>query len=210
LTVDSPFSNLDGLVIVGIPKEIYPGERRVALVPAVVPSLVKAGIEVVVERAAGSGSGYPDEDYVAKGARLVTDRDGVFAGADVVLQVLCHGANDVNGAEDLPRLRAGQAVIGFVRPLASPQTVRELAERGVTAIAVELIPRTSRAQAMDVLSAMSMIAGRRWMRPTPASARRPSPSGPRDRMASLMARRAALSGTWALFAKKTPAIPHIW
>lgn len=146
-------------MIVGVPKEIYPGERRVALVPAVVPSLVKAGMEVLVESGAGVQSGYPDDAYAAKGARISGGRDEVFGRADVVLQVLCHGANDVSGAEDLPRMRPGQAVIGFLRPLASPRAVRELAERGVTSIAVELVPRTSRAQAMDVLSAMATIAG---------------------------------------------------
>jgi H+-translocating NAD(P) transhydrogenase subunit alpha len=146
-------------MILGVPREIYPGERRVAIVPSLVPDLVKAGFEVVVEQGAGRAAGYPDEGYTERGARVVPSRAEVFASADVVLQVLCHGANDRTGEQDLPLLRSGQALIGFQRPLASPRTIRDLASRGVTAFAVELIPRISRAQAMDVLSAMSMIAG---------------------------------------------------
>ena len=84
-------------MIVGVPKESYPGERRVALVPLVIPSLAKAGLEVIVEAGAGEQAGYPDAAYVEKGAKIVPDRAAVFATADIVVQVLCYGSNDVTG-----------------------------------------------------------------------------------------------------------------
>jgi NAD(P) transhydrogenase subunit alpha len=146
-------------MIVGVPRESYPGERRVAIVPAVIPSLVKAGFQVVVEAGAGVEAEFPDADFAARGARLVAGRDEVFQAADILVQVLCHGANDRTGHEDLPRLRAGQALVGFLRPLGSISSVRDLAERGVRSFAVELMPRTTRAQSMDALSSMATIAG---------------------------------------------------
>src|SRR5579872_2922446 len=99
-------------VIVGVPKEIYPGERRVALVPVVLPNLAKAGLEVIVESGAGEQAGYPDAAYIEKGAKIVPDRAAVFAQADIVVQVLCYGSNDVTGKSDLPLYRKGQALIG--------------------------------------------------------------------------------------------------
>ena len=87
-------------LIVGVPKESYPGERRVALVPAVVPNLAKAGLEVVVEPGAGAEAGYPDAAYVEKGAKILADRAAVFAAADVLVQVLSYGSNDLTGAAD--------------------------------------------------------------------------------------------------------------
>jgi NAD(P) transhydrogenase subunit alpha len=146
-------------VIVGVPKEIYPGERRVALTPAVVPMLAKAGLEVAVEAGAGVDAGYPDSQYQEKGAKLLADRAAVFAQSDIIVQVLCHGANDRNGASDLALLRRGQLLIGFMRPLAAPDAVPEIARTGATAFAVELMPRTTRAQSMDALSSMASIAG---------------------------------------------------
>jgi NAD(P) transhydrogenase subunit alpha len=146
-------------MIVGVPREIYPGERRVALVPAVVPLLAKAGLEVVVEAGAGARAGYPDADYAAKGATIAADRAEVFRTADVIVQVLCYGANDKTGKEDVALLRRDQALIGFLRPLGSQESVQEIAARGVRAFAVELMPRTTRAQSMDVLSSMATIGG---------------------------------------------------
>src|SRR6202040_1882309 len=147
------------VMIVGVPREIYPGERRVALVPAVIPSLTKAGMEVVIEAGAGASAGYPDADYIAKGARVVADRAELFRTADVIVQVLCYGANDKTGQADVPLLRRDQALIGFLRPLGSMDSVPEIAARGVRAFAVELMPRTTRAQSMDVLSSMATISG---------------------------------------------------
>ena len=146
-------------MIVGVPREIYPGERRVALVPAVIPNLTKAGMEVVIEVGAGASAGYPDAEYIPKGARVAPNRAEVFRTADVIVQVLCYGANDKNGQADVPLLRRDQALIGFLRPLGSMSSVQEIAARGVKAFAVELMPRTTRAQAMDVLSSMATISG---------------------------------------------------
>lgn len=146
-------------MIVGVPKEIYPGERRVALTPVVVPMLAKAGLEVAIEAGAGVEAGYPDAQYQEKGAKLLADRAGVFAQSDIIAQVLCNGANDKNGATDLALMRRGQLLIGFMRPLAAVDAVQEIARTGVTAFAVELMPRSTRAQSMDALSSMASIAG---------------------------------------------------
>ena len=146
-------------MIVGVPKEIYPGERRVALVPAVVPNLTKSGLEVHVEAGSGALAGHPDSEYMAKGAKLIPSRAEIFQRADIVAQFLCHGANDRNGREDLPLMRKGQVLVGFLRPLGTVKTLQEIAERGVTAFSVEMIPRTTRAQSMDALSSMATICG---------------------------------------------------
>ncbi len=146
-------------MIVGVPKEIYPGERRVALVPAVVPNLAKAGLEVIVQAGAGAEAGYPDTLYTEKGAKTVADRASVFKTADIVVQVLCHGSNDVNGKDDVPFYRRGQALIGFMRPFGTKEVVQQIAAAGVTSFAVELMPRTTRAQSMDALSSMATCAG---------------------------------------------------
>jgi H+-translocating NAD(P) transhydrogenase subunit alpha len=146
-------------VIVGVPKESYPGERRVALVPLVVPNLTKAGMEVIVEAGAGEQAGYPDAAYVDKGAKVVADRATVFRSADVVLQVLCYGSNDVTGKADVPLYKSGQALIGFLRPFGSADVLQQIAHAGVTAFSVETIPRTTRAQSMDALSSMATVCG---------------------------------------------------
>ena len=146
-------------MIIGVPKETYPGERRVALVPMVIPDLAKAGLEVVIEAGAGRKAGYPDAQYAEKGARVLPDRPAVFATADAIVQVLCCGSNDVSGKDDLPLLRRGQVLIGFLRPLGDVETLRQLAATGVTSFAVERMPRTTRAQAMDALSSMGTICG---------------------------------------------------
>jgi len=146
-------------MIIGVPKESFPGERRVALVPASIPALVKAKCEVVVESAAGIDAGYPDTAYAEKGAKVVPTRAEVFGAADIVLQVLCHGANDRTGRADLALMRPGQVLIGFLRPLGSPETVHEIAATGVLAFAVELMPRITRSQNMDALSAMASACG---------------------------------------------------
>ena len=146
-------------MIVGVPRESFPGERRVALVPAVIPNLTKAGLQVVVEAGAGFAAGYPDADYAAKGAKIVASRAEVFGAADIVVQVLCYGSNDKTGKEDVPLYRRGQVLIGFLRPLGSIETIQEIAAKGVISFSVELMPRTTRAQSMDVLSSMATICG---------------------------------------------------
>jgi len=146
-------------MIVGVPRETFPGERRVALVPAVIPNLTKAGLQVVIEAGAGAAAGYPDADYLAKGAKIASDRAEVFRAADIVVQILCYGSNDKTGKADVPLFRSGQVLIGFLRPLGSIETIREIATKGVTSFSVELMPRTTRAQSMDVLSSMGTICG---------------------------------------------------
>ena len=146
-------------MIVGVPKEIYPGDRRVALVPAVLANLKKSGMDVVIEAGAGMGAGYPDAEYVEKGGRVMGSRAEVFGTADIIVQFLVHGANDKNGSADLGLMRKGQVLFGFLRPLGTVQTLQEIAERGVTAFSVELMPRTTRAQSMDALSSMATISG---------------------------------------------------
>lgn len=146
-------------MIIGVPKEIYPGERRVSLVPLVVPILTKAGFEVAVESGAGVEAGYPDNLYTEKGAKIASTRAELFQTSDIITQVLCYGANDVTGKADISLLRKGQILIGFLRPLGSGEVVQQIAATGATAFAVELIPRTTRAQAMDALSTMASISG---------------------------------------------------
>src|ERR1700694_5456573 len=146
-------------MIVGVPRETFPGERRVALVPAVVPALTKGGLEVGVEAGAGADAGFLDAEYAAKGARILPGRTEVFHAADIVVQVLCYGSNDETGRADLPLRRPGQVLIGFLRPLGSLDTIREIAATGVTSFSIELMPRSTRAQSMDALSSMATICG---------------------------------------------------
>ena len=146
-------------MIIGVPKEIYPGDRRVALVPAVIPTLTKAGFEVHIQSGAGVEAGYPDSQYADKGAKLAPDRAAVFAAADILVQLLCYGANDLTGKQDVPLLRRDQILVGFLRPLGSKEIVQEIANSGVTSFSVELMPRTTRAQSMDALSAMATASG---------------------------------------------------
>jgi NAD(P) transhydrogenase subunit alpha len=146
-------------VIIGVPKESYPGEGRVALVPAVIPNLAKAGFQVVVETGAGELAGYPNATYVDKGAKILPDRATVFAAADIVVQVLGYSSNEVAGKADLPLLRRGQVLIAFLQPLGSAEVLQQIARTGVTSFAVELMPRTTRAQSMDALSSMATISG---------------------------------------------------
>src|SRR5437879_13206003 len=112
-------------MIVGVPRESFPGERRVALVPAVIPNLAKAGLEVVIEAGAGTEAGYPDADYVAKGAKVLRDRAEVFRAADIITQVLCYGSNDRTGQADLPLFHRDQVLVGLLRTLSSLETIPE-------------------------------------------------------------------------------------
>jgi NAD(P) transhydrogenase subunit alpha len=146
-------------LIIGVPKEIYPGERRVALVPAVLPTLTKAGFEVHIQAGAGIEAGYPDSVYNDKGAKIVADRAGLFSSADIVVQVLCYGSNDKTGEQDLALFRRNQILVGFLRPFGAAEVVEQIAQTGVTAFSVELMPRTTRAQSMDALSSMATVSG---------------------------------------------------
>src|SRR6266567_763209 len=146
-------------MIVGVPRETFPGERRVALVPSSIPTLAKGGLEVLVEAGAGAQAGYPDAEYAAKGAKIIPERRDLFAAAEIVVQVLSYGSNDRTGQADLPLFHSGQVLIGFLRPLGAVGPLQEIAARGVTSFAVELMPRSTRAQSMDALSSMGTICG---------------------------------------------------
>jgi proton-translocating NAD(P)+ transhydrogenase subunit alpha len=146
-------------MIVGVLRETYPGEHRVALVPAVLPSLKKGGMDVMVESKAGEQAGYPDSAYVEKGATIASSRSQVFEKADCVVQVRLLGANLTEGQADLADFRKGQILIGMAEALTAPQSVKDLASREVMAFALELMPRITRAQSMDILSSMGTVAG---------------------------------------------------
>jgi NAD(P) transhydrogenase subunit alpha len=147
-------------MIVGVPGETFPGERRVALVPSVIPDLAKVGVEVLMETRAGDAAAYPDSAYLAKGGKIVPNRAAVFSAADIVVQVLCYGSNDRTGKADVPLLRRGQTLIGFLRPFCTLGTIQDIAAAGVTSFSIELMmPRTTRAQSMDALSSMGTICG---------------------------------------------------
>lgn len=146
-------------MIIGVPRETYPGERRVALIPAAVPPLIKAGLDVLLETNAGSAAGFVDSAYQDKGAQTASSRTDVFATADIILQVRTVGANPEAGQADLALLRAGQVCIGLAEPLTAVSAMQALSERNISLFALEFIPRISRAQSMDVLSSMATVAG---------------------------------------------------
>jgi len=148
-------------VIVGVPKETFPGETRVALVPETAASLVKEGVDVLLETGAGQSAGFPDAGYRDREAVLVENRADLFSRADVIAQVRGLGANRDAGRSDLDLVHPGQVLIGLYDPLSTSQAAADLAERQVTVFAMELIPRISRAQPMDALSSMATVAGYR-------------------------------------------------
>jgi H+-translocating NAD(P) transhydrogenase subunit alpha len=146
-------------MIVAVPSETSPSERRVALVPAAVPLLVKQGHTVRIQRDAGAAAGYPDARYSEKGAAIVADRAELLGAAEVVLQVRTPSANPGEGARDYDLLRSGQILIGLADPLTAGESIPALAARGITLFALELMPRITRAQDMDVLSSQASLAG---------------------------------------------------
>ena len=145
-------------MVIGVPRETLSGEHRVALVPASIAALVKAGAEVLIETGAGAAAGFPDSAYEAKGATLVS-RDDVYRRATLLLQVRAPGANGVQAESDIARLGPQHTVIGFADPLLGGPLTAAVAARGTTTLAMELIPRITRAQSMDALSSMANIAG---------------------------------------------------
>lgn len=145
-------------MIVGVPKETSPGERRVALVPAVLSILAKSGLTVLIEAGAGVAAGYPDDEFRAKGGDI-KDRATVFAKSDIIVQIHGHGADPDSNRADLPSLRVGQTLVGFHSALIAPKAIDDLAERKVSVFSLELLPRISRAQSMDVLSSMATVGG---------------------------------------------------
>ena len=145
-------------VTVGVPRETFPGERRVAITPRYCDALAKLGASVIVERSAGVQAGFPDDQYAARGAGLAS-RAEVFQTADVIVQVRTLGANPEAGRADLSLLRHGQTVIGFGEPLTAARESSDLAAAGVSFLAMELMPRITRAQSLDALSSMATISG---------------------------------------------------
>ncbi|MGD9720435.1 MAG: Re/Si-specific NAD(P)(+) transhydrogenase subunit alpha [Pirellulales bacterium] len=145
-------------MIISTTKESCPGERRVALVPASVGPLIKAGFEVRIESGAGVSAGFPDARYAEKGAKIVS-RDEALK-ADCLVQIRAAGANPA-GAAGMRCLHSGQIVIALCDPLGMPGDARAMAEGGITLISLELVPRITRAQSMDVLSSQATIAGYR-------------------------------------------------
>ncbi|BFM14301.1 NAD(P) transhydrogenase subunit alpha [Maricurvus nonylphenolicus] len=145
-------------MIIGVPKEARAGESRVGLIPANVAALVKLGREILIEPGAGAQAGHSDQAYEEAGAKL-QDRNSIFSQADIIVQVQTQGFTQEDPAGDLDKLRDNQILVGMMDPLANPEFAQTLADRKVTGVAMELIPRITRAQAMDVLSSMAMIAG---------------------------------------------------
>jgi NAD(P) transhydrogenase subunit alpha len=137
-------------MIVSVPKESAPGERRVALVPELVSKLTKAGLEVVVQSGAGAAAGFLDPSYTGVGARIEPE---VFNKADVLLKV------QPPTAVEIEQMKVGATRIGFLQPYTSTAEIKALTARRITAFSMELMPRITRAQSMDALSAMSTVAG---------------------------------------------------
>jgi NAD(P) transhydrogenase subunit alpha len=143
---------------IAVAKEIEVGERRVALVPDIVARLVKQGLEVSVEAGAGERSFFSDAAYEVAGARIIADPSTLWGEADVLLKVGVPQERE-DGRSEVDLLREGAVLIAFLNPLGQPSVAQRLAERRVTAFAIEMIPRTTRAQSMDALSSQASIAG---------------------------------------------------
>jgi H+-translocating NAD(P) transhydrogenase subunit alpha len=138
---------------IGVPRETWPGERRAALVPVAVKKLVGGGFDVVVEASVGAAAGYPDSAYTEAGARVSEDREGLLREADIVLRVRKPDPSEV------ALLKSGALHVSFLDPFNEKSLVAQLAAQGVTAISMEMIPRTTRAQKMDALSSQANLAG---------------------------------------------------
>jgi len=148
-------------LILGVLREADPDERRVAIVPAAIPGLKKTDAEVLIQANAGQSAGFTDEQYVAKGATIVANRAEIFARADVILQVRSLGACSEYSDADIALLRKNQVLIAGCEPLWSPESISKAAATGATVFSLELVPRITRAQSMDILSSMATIAGYR-------------------------------------------------
>ncbi len=144
---------------IGVPREIVSGETRVALTPDVVPQLIKAGHKVLVERGAGDRAGFQDESYRAAGAQLIDDPATLYAASDMVLKIQRPTTSESGGRDEIGLMNPGSLLIGLLQPGGDPELFRRLAERRITALSMELVPRTTRAQMMDALSSQSTVAG---------------------------------------------------
>ncbi len=140
-------------MLIGVPREQQPGEHRAAMIPAMVQKLTRAGADIVVEAGLGSGAGFSDEDFVAAGARIVRDRVEMLSGADLVLRL--HKPS----TEDIALLKRGCIHVSYLDPFNEAALIEAFRAAGVTAISMEMIPRTTRSQKMDALSSQANLAG---------------------------------------------------
>jgi H+-translocating NAD(P) transhydrogenase subunit alpha len=146
-------------LIIGVTKETFPNENRVAVIADIAPLFAKANMQILLESGAGLAAGISDDLYKAKGVEVIPNREVVFEKSQVILQVRGFGANPVNGRSDLELFHDDQSLISFFDPLTAKEEVTVIAERGVNVFAIEMMPRITRAQSMDALSSMATIAG---------------------------------------------------
>lgn len=146
-------------MIIGVTRETYPGEKRVALAPVVIPGLTKAGFEIIIQAGAGSQAGFLDSAYIEKGGQIVATREEVFKKADILLFVRALGANPDLGQADISQFKQGQTIVGLLESTTAQDDIDKLTKRGINAFSLELIPRITRAQSMDILSSMATISG---------------------------------------------------
>ncbi len=144
---------------IGIPREVHPGERRVAAVPSTVTKLVKLGVEVLIESGAGEAASFHDQSYAEAGARIVSDASALWAEADLILKVRAPELNPKLGRHEADMLREGGRLISFIWPGQNAPLIQQLAARKPTVLAMDAVPRITRAQKLDALSAMANIAG---------------------------------------------------
>ncbi|HVD62268.1 MAG TPA: Re/Si-specific NAD(P)(+) transhydrogenase subunit alpha [Gemmatimonadaceae bacterium] len=142
---------------IAVPREIVPGETRVALTPDVVPQLISVGNEVSVERGAGDAAGFLDDAYAKAGAKIMDDRASLYSAADLITKI--QRPATVDGVDELSLMKDGAVLIGLLQPAGDPDFFRRAAAHRVTALSMELVPRTTRAQMMDALSSQSTVAG---------------------------------------------------
>jgi len=146
-------------MLIGVPREVASGERRVAIVPEVVAQLTRAGHRVIVERDAGLRAGFTDDAYRAAGCDLIDRPADIYSAAQMILKVQRPARDDSSGEAELDMMKAGTILVGLLQPSGDPALFQQLAERGITACSMELVPRTTRAQMMDALSSQSTVAG---------------------------------------------------
>src|SRR5258706_5695483 len=141
--------------VIGVPREVFPGEKRVATVPDVVPRLAKLGFGVIVQSGAGEAASISDPAYEAAGARIVADAASTWSGADIIFKVRAPTLDEVRSMRD------GQVLVSFILPAQNPELLQALAAKKVTVLAMDSVPRISRAQKLDALSSMANIGGYR-------------------------------------------------
>jgi NAD(P) transhydrogenase subunit alpha len=146
-------------MLIGVPREIASGERRVALVPEVISQLTRAGHRVVIQRDAGKRAGFTDDAYRAAGCDLADSAAEIYGSAQMILKVQRPARDEASGEAELDMLRPETVLVGLLQPSGDPSLFRQLAERRIIACSMELVPRTTRAQMMDALSSQSTVAG---------------------------------------------------